>query len=67
MVLIGGSIVMEQIFVLPGMGLLMIESVNQRDYPIITGLMLLIGMVILVINLLVDLSYGYLDPKVRYR
>jgi peptide/nickel transport system permease protein len=66
-ILIGGSIVMEQIFVLPGMGLLMIEAVNQRDYPIITGLMLIIGVVILLINLLVDLSYGYLDPKVRYQ
>ncbi len=66
-VLIGGSIVMEQIFILPGMGLLMIESINQRDYPIITGLMLLIGMVVLGINLLVDLSYGLLDPKVRYQ
>ena len=66
-VLIGGSIVMEQIFILPGMGLLMIESINQRDYPIITGLMLLIGAVVLVINLLVDLSYGFLDPKVRFQ
>jgi peptide/nickel transport system permease protein len=58
---------MEQIFVLPGMGLLMIEAINQRDYPIVTGLMLIIGVVILLINLLVDLSYGYLDPKVRYQ
>lgn len=66
-ILVGGSIIMEQIFVLPGLGLLMIESINQRDYPIISGLMLLIGVVILVINLLVDLSYGFLDPKVRYQ
>jgi len=66
-ILIGGAIVMEQIFVLPGMGLLMIEAINQRDYPIVTGLMLIIGMVILLINLVVDLSYGYFDPKVRYQ
>jgi peptide/nickel transport system permease protein len=66
-ILIGGTVVMEQIFVLPGMGLLMFEAINQRDYPIITGLMLIIGLVILIINLLVDLSYGYLDPKVRYK
>lgn len=66
-ILVGGSIIMEQIFVLPGLGLLMIESINQRDYPIISGLMLLIGIVILAINLLVDLSYGFLDPKVRYQ
>ena len=66
-ILIGGTVVMEQIFVLPGMGLLMLESINQRDYPVITGLMLFIGVFVLVINLLVDLSYGYLDPKVRYQ
>jgi peptide/nickel transport system permease protein len=66
-ILIGGTVVMEQIFVLPGMGLLMLEAINQRDYPIITGLMLFIGVFVLVVNLLVDLSYGYLDPKVRYQ
>ena len=66
-ILIGGTVVLEQIFVLPGMGLLMFEAVNQRDYPIITGLMLFMGMFILVINLVVDMSYGYLDPKVRYQ
>jgi peptide/nickel transport system permease protein len=66
-VLIGGAVIMERIFVLPGLGLLMLEAINQRDYPIVTGLMLILGGMILVINLLVDLSYGYLDPKVRYR
>ncbi|MBW2092611.1 MAG: ABC transporter permease [Deltaproteobacteria bacterium] len=66
-VLIGGTVIIESIFVLPGMGLLMLEAINQRDYPIITGLMLFIGLVILIINLIVDLSYGFLDPKVRYR
>lgn len=66
-VLIGGAVVMEQIFVLPGLGLLMLEAIYQRDYPIVTGLMLVLGGIVLVINLLVDLSYGYLDPKVRYK
>lgn len=66
-ILIGGTIVMEQIFVLPGMGLLMFEAVNQRDYPIITALMLVIGLFVLIVNLIVDISYGYLDPKVRYK
>lgn len=65
-VLIGGAVVMEQIFSLPGLGLLMLESINQRDYPIITGVMLVMGLFILVTNLLVDLSYGLLDPKVRF-
>ncbi len=66
-ILIGGAVVMERIFVLPGLGLLMLEAIFQRDYPIVTGLMLILGGIVLVINLLVDLSYGFLDPKVRYR
>jgi peptide/nickel transport system permease protein len=66
-VLIGGAVIMEQIFVIPGMGLLLLEAVAQRDYPIITGVFLITGVAIVLINLLVDLSYGLLDPKVRFR
>ena len=65
--LIGGTVILEQIFVIPGMGLLLLDAVNQRDYPIITGVFLVLGVSITLINLLVDLSYGLLDPKVRYR
>jgi len=65
--LIGGAVIMEQIFVIPGMGLLLLDAVNQRDYPIITGVFLIVGIAVMLINLLVDLSYGFLDPKVRYR
>jgi peptide/nickel transport system permease protein len=65
--LIGGAVIMEQIFVIPGMGLLLLEAVSQRDYPIITGVFLVIGLSVMLINLLVDLSYGTLDPRVRYR
>jgi peptide/nickel transport system permease protein len=65
--LIGGAVIMEQIFVIPGMGLLLLDAVNQRDYPIITGVFLVVGVAVMFINLLVDLSYGFLDPKVRYR
>ena len=65
--LIGGAVIIEQIFVIPGMGLLLLDAVNQRDYPIITGVFLIVGVAVMVINLLVDLSYGLLDPKVRYR
>jgi peptide/nickel transport system permease protein len=65
--LLGGSVIVEQIFVIPGMGLLLLEAVNQRDYPIITGVFLVVGLAVMAINLLVDLSYGLLDPKVRYR
>jgi peptide/nickel transport system permease protein len=65
--LIGGAVIMEQIFVIPGMGLLLLDAVNQRDYPIITGVFLVVGVAVMLINLAVDLSYGLLDPKVRYR
>ena len=65
--LIGGAVILEQIFVIPGMGLLLIDAVSQRDYPIITGVFLIVGVAVMLINLIVDLSYGVLDPKVRYR
>ncbi len=65
--LIGGSVIMEQIFVIPGMGLLLLEAVFQRDYPVVSGVFLAVGLAVLLINLLVDLSYGFLDPKVRHQ
>ena len=64
--LIGGAVILEQIFVVPGMGLLLLEAVFQRDYPVVTGVFLVVGVAILAINLLVDLTYGFLDPKVRH-
>ncbi len=64
--LIGGAVILEQIFVVPGMGLLLLEAVFARDYPVISGIFLVTGVAILMINLLVDLTYGFLDPKVRY-
>ena len=65
--LIGGAVIIEQIFVIPGMGLLLLDAVQQRDYPVITGVFLMVGVAVMLINLLVDLSYGLLDPKVRVR
>ncbi|ARU04829.1 glutathione ABC transporter permease GsiC [Comamonas serinivorans] len=65
--LVGGAIIIEQIFVIPGMGMLLLDAVSQRDYPIVTGVFLLVGVAVLFINLVVDLSYGLLDPKVRSR
>ena len=65
--LIGGAVILEQIFVVPGMGLLLLEAVFQRDYPVISGIFLVVGIGVLLINLLVDLSYGFLDPKVRHQ
>jgi peptide/nickel transport system permease protein len=65
--LIGGAVIVEQIFVIPGMGNLLLDAVYQRDYPIITGVFLTVGVAVMLINLLVDLSYAVLDPRVRYR
>ena len=61
------DVIIEQIFVIPGMGLMLLDAVNQRDYPIITGVFLIVGVGVMLINLLVDLSYGLLDPRVRNR
>ncbi len=65
--LIGGAVIIEQIFVIPGVGLLLLEAVQSRDYPIITGVFLMVGVAVMLINLCVDLTYGFLDPKVRMR
>ncbi|HEV7663137.1 MAG TPA: ABC transporter permease, partial [Chloroflexota bacterium] len=64
--LISGTVVLESIFVLPGMGRYLLEAVQARDYPVIQGLNLLFATVIVVANLIVDLLYGWLDPRVRY-
>ncbi len=65
-ILFSGTVIIEQIFRLPGMGQLLLEAVVNRDYPVITGIFLITGLLVMLVNLLVDLCYGYLDPKVRY-
>ena len=65
-ILIGGSVIIEQIFSLPGMGYMMVMALNARDYPVVNGVMLVFAFGIVVINLLVDLTYGILDPKIKY-
>ncbi|MFC1897670.1 ABC transporter permease [Chloroflexota bacterium] len=66
-ILVGGSVVLESIFGLPGLGLLLIQSIHERDYPFISGINLILAGAILVVNLLVDLTYAYLDPRIRYQ
>ena len=66
-VLVGGTVIIEQIFTLPGMGRLIIEATQQRDYTIVSGTMLVFGIALVLINLLTDLTYAYLDPRIRYR
>ena len=66
-VLVSGTVVLESIFVLPGMGRYLLEAVQYRDYPAIQALNLVFATVIILANLVVDLLYGWLDPRVRYR
>lgn len=64
--LVGGAVVTEQIFSWPGLGSLLVLSINARDYPTIMGITVIIAAVVLVGNLIVDLLYGVLDPRIRY-
>ncbi len=66
-VVIGGSVIIEQIFGLPGMGRLAIEAAFLRDFPVIIGVTLVFSMFVLLIILITDLSYAWLDPRIRYR
>lgn len=65
--LLGGSIVVETVFNWPGMGRLLVDAVNMRDYPVIQGLVLLFSLEFILINLIVDLLYGYINPTIRYK
>ena len=64
--LASGAVVTETVFALPGIGRLVVESILRRDYPVIQGVVLVIVIVYMVFNLIVDLSYAYLDPRIRY-
>lgn len=65
--LLGGSIVVESVFNWPGLGRLLVDSVNSRDYPVIQALVLLFSLEFILINLAVDLVYGLINPTIRYR
>ena len=64
--LFGGTVIIESIFKVPGIGTLLIETVFQRDFPTIQAIIIVIAVSIVIINLLVDLLYGLLDPRIRY-
>jgi peptide/nickel transport system permease protein len=63
--LIGGSVIVESVFAIPGMGQLMVQAVFERDYPVIMGNLVIVSVLTLVANLLADLSYGLIDPRIR--
>jgi peptide/nickel transport system permease protein len=64
--LLGGAVIVESVFALPGVGSLMINAIFNRDYPIVQGGMLLIAVVFVLVNLLTDLLYGLVNPRIRY-
>jgi peptide/nickel transport system permease protein len=64
--LISGVVVTETVFAIPGLGRLTVDAILRRDYPIIQGIILIFSAAYVVVNLLVDLSYTLLDPRIRY-
>ena len=64
--LVGGAVIMENIFNLPGIGRLMVNALNNRDYPVVSGINLVFATMVVGVNLMIDLIYPYLDPRVRY-
>ena len=64
-VLVGGAIVVEAVFQWPGMGQLSVQAIQQRDYPVLMGLTIMISIIVLSANLLADVLYAYADPRIR--
>ncbi len=62
---LGGAMIMEQIFAIPGLGRLMVDSINQRDYPMVRGAVLLLALSFSLVNLAVDVLYAYIDPRIK--
>jgi peptide/nickel transport system permease protein len=65
--LLGGTVIVEFIFNWPGLSTLLITSIQRRDYPVVQGIVLVIATLFILINLLVDLLYSWLDPRIRHR
>jgi peptide/nickel transport system permease protein len=64
--LIGGTLIVEQVFAVPGIGSLMIQSIFNRDFPVVQGVTLVFGVLVVLVNLLTDIAYASLDPRVRF-
>jgi ABC-type dipeptide/oligopeptide/nickel transport system permease component len=64
--LVGGTVVVETVFAIPGMGQLLFQSITARDYPVVQAITVISAFMVVLVNLLVDLSYSFLDPRVTY-
>jgi peptide/nickel transport system permease protein len=65
--IVGGAVIIENIFNLPGMGQLVLSSLNHRDYPVVSAIVLVSSFLVILVNLIVDISYSWLDPRVKYK
>ena len=63
--LLSGAVLTETVFALPGIGTALVQAILARDYPVVQGFTLIVAIIFIVVNLLVDLSYAYLDPRIR--
>ena len=63
--LFGVSLVMEKVFSFPGLGTLMLQSVLAKDFPVVQGVALVIGVIVIIVNMVLDISYGLINPKAR--
>ena len=64
--LISGVVITESVFNIPGIGRLVVDAISRRDYPIIQGVMIIFAAIYVLINLLIDISYSFIDPRIRY-
>jgi peptide/nickel transport system permease protein len=65
-IIVSGNVILETIFVIPGIGLWVVNAIGESDYPIIQGVVLVVAGVLVFVNLLVDIAYAWLDPRIRY-
>jgi len=64
--LLGGTVIIETIFLVPGVGRILIEGIQHRDYVMIQAIIVMVGLFIVTVNLMIDLLYGWLDPRIRF-
>ena len=64
--LFGGVVIIEQVFALPGLGRLLLNGINQRDYALVQGTIVFIAAIFVLVNLITDITYGFADPRIRY-
>ena len=65
--IVANSMIIEQVFTIPGMGSLLISSISNRDYPVVQGIIILVAALVVVVNFIVDVLYGRIDPRIRIR